>query len=73
MRRAASTGEKTKRRKCHIVVDTMGHLLAIVVHAANTHDTKSGIQAAKKACQRYSAIERVCADAGYRGTFVRER
>lgn len=51
----------------------MGHLLAIVVHAANTHDTKSGIQAAKKACQRYSAIERVCADAGYRGTFVRER
>jgi len=50
----------------------MGHLLAIVVHAANMHDTKAGIQAAKKACQKYPVIERFCADAGYRGTFVRE-
>lgn len=65
-------GEKTKGRKRHIVVDTMGHLLAVVVHAANIHDTKSGIQAAKAACQKYPEIQRFCADAGYRGTFVRE-
>ena len=41
-------GKKVKGRKRHIVVDIMGNLLAVVVHAANTHDTKSGINPAKK-------------------------
>jgi putative transposase len=62
--------EKTKGRKWHIVVDTMGNLLAVVVHAANIHDTKSGIYPAKRAVRSYPTIERFCADAGYRGTFV---
>ena len=48
----------------------MGNLLGIVVHAANIHDTKSGIGVAKLACKRYPSIERFCADAGYRKTFV---
>ena len=46
-------GEKTKGRKRHIVVDIIGNLLSVVVHAANIHDTKSGIFAAKK---RYKNI-----------------
>ena len=50
----------------------MGSLLAVAVHAANIHDTKSGILAARKACERYPSIRAFCADAGYRGTFVRE-
>ena len=41
--------KKTKGRKRHIVTDTMGNLLAVVVHAANIHDTKSGILAARDA------------------------
>ena len=41
--------KKTKGRKRHIVVDTMGNLLAVVAHAANIHDTKSGIWAARNA------------------------
>ena len=41
-------GKKVKGRKRHIVVDTMGNLLAITVHAANIHDTKSGINPAKE-------------------------
>lgn len=36
-------GEKTKGRKRHADVNTMGNLLGIVVHADNIHDTKSGI------------------------------
>ena len=48
----------------------MGNLLAVVVHAANIHDTKSGIEPAKLAFERYPFIERFCADAGYRGTFI---
>ena len=62
--------EKTKGRKRHIVADTLGNLLAVVVHAANIHDTKAGIMPAKQACKRYPSIERFCADAGYRGTFT---
>ena len=48
----------------------MGNLLSVVVHAANIHDTKSGISTAKRACGRYPSIQRFCADAGYRGSFV---
>lgn len=48
----------------------MGNLLAIVVHAANIHDTKSGICPAKQAVEYYPTIKKFCADAGYRGTFV---
>nr|WP_324292686.1 transposase [uncultured Bacteroides sp.] len=33
-------GKKTKERKRHIVVYTMGLLMAVVVHAANIHDSK---------------------------------
>ena len=48
----------------------MGNLLAIVVHAANVHDTKSGIIPAVKAFFKYPTISGFCADAGYRKTFV---
>ncbi len=61
--------KKTKGRKRHIVVDTMGNLLAVVVHAANIHDTKAGIRPARKAFEKYPSIQRFCADAGYRKTF----
>ena len=47
----------------------MGNLLAVVVHAANIHDTKSGIHPTKKAFEKYPTIKRFCADAGYRKSF----
>ena len=64
--------KKAKGRKRHAVIDTMGNLLGIVVHAANIHDTKSGILAAQKACKKYPSIQAFCADAGYRGTCIDE-
>lgn len=48
----------------------MGNLLAVHIHAANIHDTKSGIEAAKQAAEKYPSLKGFCADAGYRGTFV---
>ena len=63
------TAEKTKGRKRHIVVDTMGNLLRVVVHAANIHDTKSGIHPAKKAFAKYPTIKKFCGDEGYRKSF----
>ena len=48
----------------------MGHLLAVTVHAANIHDTVAGGEVFKKALKKYPTIKGVCADAGYRKTFV---
>lgn len=64
--------KKVKGRKRHIVVDTMGNLLSVVVHAANIHDTKSGIMPARLAFERYPTIKGFCADAGYRKTFIND-
>lgn len=61
--------KKVKGRKRHIVVDTMGNLIAITVHAANIHDTKSGINPAKKAYEKYPIIQKFCGDDGYRKSF----
>lgn len=61
--------KKIKGRKRHIVVDTLGNLLSVVVHAANIHDTKSGILAVKEAIDIYPTILGFCADAGYKGAF----
>jgi putative transposase len=38
--RGIDVGKKIKGRKRHIIVDTMGLLLAVVVHAANIHNSK---------------------------------
>jgi len=50
----------------------MGNLLSVVVHAANIHDTKSGILPVRKAIEKYPALKAFCADAGYRGSFVKD-
>ena len=48
----------------------MGNLLAIKVHAANIHDTKSGILVFRETMKKYSTIKGGMADMGYRKTFV---
>ena len=50
-------GGKIKGRKRYIIVDTLENLLAIIVHAANIHDTKAGILPAKQVCKRYPSIQ----------------
>jgi len=47
----------------------MGNIIAVIVHAANIHDTKSGILAAKKVYEKYPTIKKFCGDAGYRKSF----
>ena len=45
-------------------------MLSVDVHAANIHNAKSGISTAKEAYTSYPSIQKFCADAGYRGTFI---
>lgn len=70
--RGIDGGKKVKGRKRHIVVDTMGNLLSVIVHAANIHDTMGGLFPALWTLQHYPGIKGFSADAGYRGTFVEE-
>ena len=66
---ALMVGKKVKGRKRHIVTDTMGNILSVFVHAANIHDTMSGIIPATIACKKYKDLKGFCADAGYKKTF----
>ena len=51
-----------KGHKRHILTDTLGNILAVKVHRANLHDTKSGIFPAVKAWHKYPTIKTFCAD-----------
>ena len=50
---AVSTGKKTKGTKRQIATDTLGCLLAVVVHRANLVDTTMGIWPAMVASCAY--------------------
>lgn len=62
--------KKIKGRKRHIVVDVLGNLLHVKVHAANIHDTKAACDIFNAASKKYPSIEAYSADAGYCGTAV---
>ncbi len=62
--------KKVKGRKRHIVVDTLGNLIHVIVHTANTHDTKAGCEMLKATAQKYQTLETFSGDAGYRSTTV---
>jgi putative transposase len=61
--------KKVKGRKRHIVTDICGNILAVVVHAANIHDTVGGCRVFGEALWKYPSIKGVSADEGYRKTF----
>ena len=63
-------GKKIKGRKRHIVVDTLGNLIQVVVHAANIHDTKSAAGVLESAATKHESIKAFSGDEGYRGTAV---
>ena len=57
-------------RKRHIVVDTQGLLLKVVVHSAGLVDTVSGYLAVKDLPHLVPTLKQLWVDAGYRGEFV---
>jgi putative transposase len=69
--RGYDAGKRIKGRKRHIVVDTVGNLLAVVVHAANLQD-RDGAKLVFKHLQDETAgsIQKIWADAGYRGKLI---
>jgi putative transposase len=63
-------GKKVKCRKRHIVTDTLGLLLVVVVHAANKHDSQSAQGVIEMLRGRFARLKVIFADGGYRGELV---
>lgn len=59
-------GKKTKGRKRLIIVDTMGLLLAVIVHTVNEHDSKSAPIVIAELRGRFYRLVKIIADGGYR-------
>lgn len=68
--RGIDGGKKIKGRKRHIITDTQGLLLAVVVHAANTHDSKGAIKVIEQLLWKYERMSKIYADGGYRGEII---
>lgn len=62
--------KRVKGRKRHIIVDTMGLLLAVVVHAANRHESRTTVKLLKKLYKRHPRLKRIWADGAYQGEVV---
>jgi len=65
--RGIDGNKKVKGRKEHIVVDTLGLPMSVVVHEANVHDSvgADGVIAKMKGC--VPRLKKMLADGGYKG------
>jgi putative transposase len=64
-------GKKIKGRKRHIVVDTLGLILTVVIHSATVHDSKSAEEVLQELKNKYlNGIVKIFADGGYRGELI---
>lgn len=63
-------GKKVNGRKRHIVVDTLGLLLAVMVTAASVTDRDAGQTLLARLRERHWRVTRVWADGGYTGRLV---
>lgn len=57
-------------RKRHILVDTLGLLLTVVVHAANVQDRDGAKLVLEKARGKFPRLQLIWADGGYAGKLV---
>lgn len=60
-------GKKVKGRKRHIVVDTLGLLLAVTVTAASVQDRDGALDVIAQACRKAPTIKRLYTDGAYGG------
>jgi len=65
--RGFDAAKKTLGRKRHILVDTLGLLLIVVVHAADVQDRDGAKQVLALLATKFRRLRLVWADSGYRG------
>jgi putative transposase len=64
--RGYDAGKQVKGRKRHIVVDTLGNLLEVVVHAANIQDYDGAKVVLNQLSQTVSTLQKLWADGMYK-------
>jgi putative transposase len=69
-KRGYDAGKKVKGCKRHIVVDTLGLLLLVVVHAANIQDRDGAKTVLAQLRDEFSRLRLMWADGGYAGQLV---
>jgi putative transposase len=68
--RGYDAGKQVKGRKRHIVVDTLGLLLLVMVTPASLHDRDGGVQLCDEVQQQLARIKKIWADSAYRGELL---
>lgn len=65
--RGFDMAKKVKGRKRHIVTDTEGSLLAVLVHGANVQDNHGAVPLLRTVAHRFPKLRHIFADRVYRG------
>ena len=74
MDRGIDGNKKIKGLKRHVIVDSLGLIIDVVVHAANIHDSKGATQVLEKlngSRHDEPKLQQIFADAGYRGKLIK--
>jgi transposase len=61
-------GKKIKGRKRHLITDTLGLVLAVLITAANVHDTTGGKLLLDDVATNHPSVSKVWADGGYQNS-----
>jgi putative transposase len=69
--RGYDAGKKVKGRKRHIMVDTLGLLLVVIVHAANIQDRDGAKLVFMRMLGQFPRLSLIWADGGYAGKLVK--
>ena len=70
--RGLDAGKRIKGRKRHIVTDTEGLLLAVLVHPANVQDVHGAVPLLRCLRRRFRKLRHIFADRVYRGQQLRD-
>ncbi|MEV5204498.1 transposase [Streptomyces sp. NPDC053720] len=63
-------GKKIKGRKRHLITDTLGLVLTVLVTAASVHDSAGGKQALTDLAAAHPSVTKVWADGGYQTSVI---
>ena len=63
-------GKRIKGIKRHIIVDTIGLILSVVIQSASVQDRDGAISAIEKLVENWKKIVRIFSDGGYRGALI---
>jgi transposase len=68
--RGVDGNKKINGRKRQILVDILGRLWKVKVHAAHLHDSPQGVDLLDELLEEIPRLEKIMADKSYRGTFA---